>query len=304
MAKQQNKLADEIEKALKKSKGVSLDDLLFFYQGIPYPAPVCSAETFQALEIFEARRDDMVVVSYPKSGANWLIQLLNDLVFTTSQTKHENVELPFIECGDPEKYQRMKQFPSPRILATHLHYDKLPKSIFKNKAKILVLFRNPKDTAASFFHFHNNTPDVPHYNSWDQFFSAFMNGKVSWGSYFDQAVAWNRHLEDENVMIITYEDLKENLASGVKQIAEFFGFSPTAEQIQSIAERGSFQAMRERSQEIYGSVGATLFRKGAVGDWKNLFTEAQSQEMDAKFKECLGGTKLEAHLKYDVYCKA
>lgn len=30
----------------------------------------------------------------------------------------------------------MKQFPSPRIVATHLHYDLLPKSIFKNKAKV------------------------------------------------------------------------------------------------------------------------------------------------------------------------
>ncbi|XP_030410137.1 sulfotransferase 6B1 [Gopherus evgoodei] len=304
MAKQQNKLTDEIEKVLEKSKGFSLKDLLFFYQGTPYPVTVCSAETFQALENLEARRDDMVLVSYPKCGANWLIQLLNDLIFTTSQTKHINTELPFIECGDPEKYQRMKQFPSPRILATHLHYDNLPKSIFKNKAKILVLFRNPKDTAASFFHFYNNVTEVPSYNSWDEFFSEFMSGKVSWGSYFDHAVTWNKHIEDENVMIITYEDLKENLASGVKQIAEFFGFSPTAEQIQFIADRGSFQAMREKSQEIYGSVGPILFRKGAVGDWKNLFTEAQSQEMDAKFKECLGGTKLEANLKYDVHCKA
>lgn len=30
----------------------------------------------------------------------------------------------------------MKLFPSPRILTTHLHYDKLPQSIFKNKAKV------------------------------------------------------------------------------------------------------------------------------------------------------------------------
>nr|XP_006135300.1 sulfotransferase 6B1-like isoform X1 [Pelodiscus sinensis] len=304
MAKPQNKLADEIEKAVEKMKGVSLKDLRFFYQGTPYPVHICSAETFKALENLEARRDDMVLVSYPKCGVNWLIYLLNDLIFTTSQTKQENTELPFIECGDPEKYQRMEQLPSPRILATHLLYDNLPKSIFKNKAKILVLFRNPKDTAASFFHFHNNTPNVPSYISWDEFFSEFMSGKVSWGSYFDHAVAWNKHIEDENVMLITYEDLKENLTSGLKQIAEFFGFSPTAEQIQSIADRGNFQAMREKSQEIYGPIGPVLFRKGVVGDWKNLFSDAQSKEMDAKFKECLGGTKLEAKMKYDVYCKA
>uniref|UniRef100_A0A8C2TQG5 Sulfotransferase n=1 Tax=Coturnix japonica TaxID=93934 RepID=A0A8C2TQG5_COTJA len=304
MAEENKAFVDEMNKAVAKSEGFTLKELLFSYRGTPYPVTVCSAETFQALENMEVRRDDVVLVSYPKCGVNWLIQILNDLIFTTIQRKLVSAELPFIECGDPDKYQRMKQIPSPRILATHLNYDFLPKSIFKNKAKILVLFRNPKDTAVSFFHFHNNVPSVPSYSSWDEFFSEFMNGKVGWGSYFDHAVTWNKHIEDENTMIVIYEDLKENLTSGVKQIAEFFGFSPTAEQIQSIADRATFQAMKNKAQETHGAVGTVLFRKGVVGDWKNLFTEAQNQEMDAKFKVCLEGTKLGAKLKYDVYCKA
>uniref|UniRef100_A0A8C9FK29 Sulfotransferase n=1 Tax=Pavo cristatus TaxID=9049 RepID=A0A8C9FK29_PAVCR len=294
MAEENKACVDEINKALAKSEGFTLKDLLFSYRGTPYPVTVCSAETFQALENLEARRDDMVLVSYPKCGVNWLIQILNDLILTTIQSKPVSTELPFIECGDPDKYQRMKQIPSPRILATHLNYDFLPKSIFKNKAKVAV----------SFFHFHKNVPSVPSYSSWDEFFSEFMNGKVGWGSYFDHAVTWNKHIEDENTMIVIYEDLKENLTSGVKQIAEFFGFSPTAEQIQSIADRATFQAVKNKAQETHGAVGTVLFRKGVVGDWKNLFTEAQNQEMDAKFKVCLEGTKLGAMLKYDVYCKA
>lgn len=32
---------------------------------------------------------------------------------------------------------------------------------------------------------------------------------VSWGSYFDFAINWNKHLDDENVKFILYEDLKE-----------------------------------------------------------------------------------------------
>lgn len=59
---------DEIEKALEKSKGLHIKDLLFSYQGVFYPNTVCSAEVFQALEKFEARKDDLVLVSYPKCG--------------------------------------------------------------------------------------------------------------------------------------------------------------------------------------------------------------------------------------------
>uniref|UniRef100_G3UIZ6 Sulfotransferase n=1 Tax=Loxodonta africana TaxID=9785 RepID=G3UIZ6_LOXAF len=273
----------------------------FTHQGIPYPVTMCTSETFQALDTFEARSDDIVLASYPKCGSNWLLHI---------------VKFPVLECGDPEKYQsrplhnlfckltvcifkRMKQFSSPRILATHLHYDKLPGSIFENNAKILVLFRNPKDTAVSFFHFHNDVPDIPSYGSWDEFFRQFMKGQVSWGSYFDFAINWNKHIDDANVKFILYEDLKENLTSGVKQIAEFLGFSLTEEQIETISTRSTFQAMRAKSQETHGAVGRFLFRKGKialvsgisseVGDWKNLFRETQSQAMDEKFQECGSG---------------
>lgn len=54
----------------------------------------------------------------------------------------------------------------------------------------------------------------------------------------------------------------QNLAAGIKQIAEFFGFSLTGEQIQTISAQSTFQAMRAKSQETHGAVGPFLFRKG------------------------------------------
>lgn len=34
-------------------------------------------------------------------------------------------------------------------------------------------------------------------------------GVVSWGSYFDHALTWEKKMDDPNVMIITYEDMKQ-----------------------------------------------------------------------------------------------
>lgn len=56
----------------------------------------------------------------------------------------------------------------------------------------------------------------------------------------------------------------QNLAVGIKQIAGFFGFSLTGEQIQTILAQSTFQAMRAKSQETHGAVGPFLFRKGKV----------------------------------------
>lgn len=56
----------------------------------------------------------------------------------------------------------------------------------------------------------------------------------------------------------------QNLTAGIKQIAEFFGFSLTGEQIQTISAQSTFQAMRAKSQETHGAIGPFLFRKGKV----------------------------------------
>ncbi|XP_044865447.1 sulfotransferase 6B1-like isoform X1 [Mauremys mutica] len=315
MDKSRKTVAQYLDKALADSEKAALEDLLFSYKGILYPAAFCNLETVQVLDSFEARSDDVILAGYPKTGTNWLDQVLNDLEITAAKYTKEDInermnitnELSVflrLEFGDPEKFKRMKELPFRRIILTHLSPQVLPKSIFKSKAKILLLVRNPKDTAVSYFHFHNNMPTLPSFSSWDEYFAAFMHGKISWGSYFDYLVEWNKHVDDENVMVITYEELKENQTLGLKKIADFFGFSLSEEEIQTVAEKSSFEAMKEKSFKTHGTFGKILFRKGIVGDWKDHFSEAQSKEMDRKFEECLAGTKLGEKMKYGVYWKA
>ncbi|NXT21231.1 ST6B1 Sulfotransferase, partial [Syrrhaptes paradoxus] len=127
---------------------------------------------------------------------------------------------------------------------------------------ILLLIRNPKDLATSFYHYCNDISTVPSYEIWDDFFVAFMTKKMSWGCYFEYLSQWNKHADDENVMPITYEELKENRVLGVKKIAAFFGISLTEEELQSVVERSSFESMKKNSQETHGAFGNVLFRKG------------------------------------------
>lgn len=114
---------------------------------------------------------------------------------------------------------------------------------------------------------------------------------------------WNRYIDHERMMMISYEELKENPVLGMKKIAAFFGFSLSEEEFSRIAKKTSFQAMKEKSKETHGKFGDILFRKGVVGSWRDLFSEAQNEEMDQKFEECIGGTILAMKIKYDVYCK-
>ncbi|KFV57355.1 Sulfotransferase 6B1, partial [Tyto alba] len=169
---------------------------------------------------------------------------------------------------------------------------------------ILLLIRNPKDVATSFYYFSNGISTLPSYEAWDDFFVAFMTKKMPWGCYLEYLSEWNKYADDKNVMTITYEELKENPVLGVKNIADFFGISLTEKELQGVVERSTFQSMKKNSQKTHGAFGKVLFRKGGVSDWKNLFSEEQNEKMDKAFEERVGGTKLGTKLKYEVYCKA
>nr|XP_060609743.1 sulfotransferase 6B1-like [Anolis sagrei ordinatus] len=313
MAKDRKHIIEFLDMMLINGSKLSAEEKLCSYKGVLYPVTICRPETLQALETFEAREDDVIMTGYPKCGTHWLEYILNDMSVMaakyTEEEKKKRIELEReleitsrLEFGDPGKFKRMENLPSRRIIITHLTPNILPKSAFKNKAKILVLIRNPKDTLASFFHFNNKVPTFPT-KTWDEFFTDFMSGKVSWGSYFDFVKEWDKYIDDENVTSVTYEELKENPNLEVKRIATFLGYSLTEDEIQNIIEKSSFKTMKQNGQEILGTFGDLLFRKGFVGDWKMLLSESQNQEMDRKFEEHLTGTKLGERIKYGIYCK-
>ncbi|XP_019383048.1 PREDICTED: sulfotransferase 6B1-like isoform X3 [Gavialis gangeticus] len=270
MPRPQRKFIDILEKSMVVADTMDREDLMFTYKGIPYPTTLCSYEVFKAMESFEARSDDMILAGFPKSGTNWFGHILLELI-TTFEKKteveptiygEEFDEFPYLEIGDTEKYQRMKKIPFRRVIRTHLMSQNLPKSVFTNKAKILLLLRNPKDLATSFFKFSKVMAPFPTYDDWDEFFKDFMIGNIPWGSYFTYLSEWNKHADDEHVMPITFEEVKENPLLGVKKIAKFFELPLTEEELKGVAERSSFQAMKNNSKETHGVFGNVLFRKG------------------------------------------
>ncbi|XP_061084585.1 sulfotransferase 6B1-like [Conger conger] len=292
----------KIQAKMAKGQDMKDEDKLFRYKGVLYPTIMCPLENLKAMEHLEARHDDVMLVAYPKSGFNWMTAVVRKImaVSTGGEVRWGH---PHIEFFDPEAQQLLSQAPSPRCMGTHMRPENMPPSFAAKKTKMLVVVRNPKDTAVSFYHFCKNIPVLPTPESWDTFYTQYMSGDVPWGSYFDHALAWEKCIDDPNVMIVTYEEMKEDLSKGVQQISQFFGFPLSKEQIQTIAEDSTFSSMKENSQVSHGILASSIFRKGEVGDWKNHFSEAQSRMMDAEFEKRLAGTKLGAKLKYDLYCK-
>lgn len=291
-----------VQSSLQRAKDVSDEEKLYRYKGVLYPQLLSPEENLKALENFKAREEDIVLVAYPKCGFNWMVGVVRKIIAEATGVKTEARMPPLIEFFGPEMLKEVEAAPSRRFLGTHLHPDNIPASFNEMKTKILVIFRNPKDTLVSFYHFSNNNPVLPS-ESWDSFYSNFMSGDVAWGSYFDHALAWEKRMIDPNVMIVTYEELKQDLSDGIRQISSFFGYTLTEAQVLQISDGSTFSAMKQSSANSHESLGDVIFRKGEVGDWKNHFTPEQSREMDAAFNKQLAGTRLGAKLNYQRHCQ-
>jgi len=298
-----NAILAKMQSRMQMAKEISDEEKLYRYDGVLYPRLMCPEDHLKALEGITAREDDIMLVAYPKCGFNWMVGVVRKIIAEATGMKTESRMPPLIEFFGPDVIQVMDQTPSPRLLGTHLHPDNIPASFYAKKTKMLVIFRNPKDTLVSFYHFSNNNPVLPSGQSWESFYSNFLSGDVPWGSYFDHALAWEKKMDDPNVMIVTYEELKQDLSDGVRQISSFFGFSLTEAQVQRISEGSTFTAMKQSSANSHGTLGNVIFRKGEVGDWRNHFTPEQSREMDEAFNKHLAGTRLGAKLNYQLHCQ-
>ncbi|KAK4422364.1 Cytosolic sulfotransferase 15 [Sesamum alatum] len=257
---------------------------------------------------FKAQGTDIILSTLPKSGTTWLkaltFSIANRHLFTIDQspllTSSPHTLVPFFEFNVywEQENPDLSNVPSPRIFATHMPFELLPDSIRESDCRIICICRNPLDQFVSYCNFSpkENSEPVPI----DKNFDMFCQGIHFYGPFWDHMLGyWNAHLENpRKVLFLRYEDLKEDITSQVKKIAEFIGFPFSLEEeeqglIDQISGLCSFESLSNLAPNKTGSVNgivknSSFFRKGQVGDWTNYLTPAMAARikklMDNKFQ--------------------
>ncbi|CAG2106237.1 unnamed protein product [Medioppia subpectinata] len=144
--------------------------------------------------------------------------------------------------------------------------------------------------------------------SWDTFVELFAHGHLAHGDWLQHVEGyWRLHQQNPNqVLFISYEELKTDLPKMIALIARFVGNNLTDEIIQKISNHCSFAEMKDNKmvnreklpiKGLFDMTQSKFMRKGIIGDWRNHFSDAQSDLFDKVYSNRL--RELGINLCYD-----
>jgi len=235
---------------------------------------------------FAYRADDLVLVSYPKSGSTWVRFILADVLLGNGEVGFLKVQhrLPEISASAAEHGVDFESLPSPRIIHTHAVY--VPEC-----RTVVYILRDGRDVMVSFY-FHQRK------------FHGFGGSFLEFLEYARRLSEWDEHVDSwifnnptlERVCVIRYEALLADTFHEMKKLLSFGKLKCSDDELRGAIERCSFENMQRIEKEKgLGYVGAgdtdiAFIRKGGSGHWRELFGETEK----SVFKERYGRTLIKA----------
>ncbi|KAI3381343.1 hypothetical protein SNEBB_006419 [Seison nebaliae] len=246
-------------------------------------------------EKWEAREDDVWVVSYPKCGHAWSFDFLSMIMKNSTELEKCGKIFSFLEMSD-KVFTRLHEMEGGRLIMTHIPPQFLPHTI-KSISKIICIFRSPYDVALSYYYHtkHVNVISIMlpavmelldgKYKSdveLDQFIEAYSTGEIAYGRYDDYINASMDMVKEYDGYYFTYENMKENGFEELKKLTKFLHLHRTDKFLKEVVEKTSFESIKSFARERYtkdtkemfnsksevGNNAALLIRKGKVGEGK------------------------------------
>jgi len=256
-------------------------------------------------------KNDVMVVSFPKTGTTWTREIVRRILYKDSPASYQiskGCEIPFLgylEAGSETKYKVVDALNLERtVWGTHLVTDLLNMdTILNSGAKLIYVMRNPKDMVISYKRFVLGMPTMKHPgikrffpDSLEDFVKNFVEGKVPMfmkeGEWYPHHIrSWMKYKDHPNVHFVFYEDMKQNPSAEIRKISKHINAPLTEAELEEVVEKTSFNSMKKKAGSAMEA--ANMFRKGGVGGWKDHLSEELSQLIESKMKKDLGDVNID-----------
>lgn len=266
-----------------------------FSDGLPWEPKACVlpdkyqhfAERVRNFTVYD---DDVWIITFPKCGTTWTQEMVwlidHNLDYERAKGESLNSRSVYLEIAGIAKNLPVDTVAAaaskarPRHIKSHLPMALLPKQLWTVKPKIIYVSRNPKDVAVSYWHHYQMI--MGYRGTREMFLETLLADQVVYCPQVQHVLDFWRLRSEQNVLFLTYEQMKLNLREVLTKVCDFFGKQYSDEQLDKLARHLSFDEMKKNpatnnsdltrgAMAMNGRKGESFefMRKGQVGDYKN-----------------------------------
>lgn len=247
---------------------------------------------------FTPRPTDVIISPYAKCGTTWLQQIVHTLR-TGGDTDFEEIYevVPWINVAtqlglDLDAEQRAE----PRAFKAHATWDEVPAG-----CRYIVSFRDPKDALVSMYRFFEGFLIEPGTIPLEDFVASRLGDQP--GSYWDHTTSWLAQRDNPDVLLLTFDDMKQDLPGVVRRVAEFLGVPTDPERLAVATELSGFAYMSANPGpfsdpwmvawavehlDLPPDADASKVREGAVGSNRRQLDPATAARIDEVWAATIG----------------
>ncbi len=188
---------------------------------------------------FKPQASDIIITPYAKSGTTWLQQIAHGLRTRGSMDfKEINEVTPWIEVAYDVGWDlEGPQVAEPRIFKSHLSWHDVPKG-----GRYICSFRRANEAIVSFYRFFEGWMFEPGTISMETLIAwRWPRDEMDKLGYWYHLSSWWEQRQNKNVLLLCFEDMKEDLPGTVQKIARFLDI-PLDDELRDIVVRQSSHA--------------------------------------------------------------
>lgn len=252
------------------------------------------------------RDGDIVVATWAKSGTTWTQQIICQLIFDGAENIPAADVAPWVDLRFlplEEMIAELEGQSGRRLLKTHLPRDAL---IFSPKVKYVYVGRDGRDILWSMYHHHmcmteqllgllNDTPGLvgpplqPPQSDIVEYFHEWLDkdGFPFW-PFWSHVQSWWDVRSLPNVMLLHFNDLKADMPSEIRRIADFLQIEIDESLWPTIIEHCTFDYMKKNAPTLSTVFDDTMFRgglsnfinKGTNGRWRDMLSTTDIEKYE------------------------